>query len=143
MPDRISYGVGAHEPMSALVPLVLLALVAMGVPLNVGGWGPREGAAAWAFATAGLGAQLGVSTAVAYGVLAFVASLPGLPVWLLGRRARPASTTSHGSPTRTATGPTRGGARAWRNPKAPATRTGRVARGRFGLGRRDGERRAA
>lgn len=136
--------VGAHEPMSALVPLVLLALVAMGVPLNVGGWGPREGAAAWAFATAGLGAQLGVSTAVAYGVLAFVASLPGLPVWLLGRRARPASTTSHGSPTRTAaTGPTRGGARAWRNPKTPTTRTGRVARGRFGLGRRDGERRAA
>ena len=44
--------VGLQEPVTTLLPLVLLALVAMGVPLNVGGWGPREGAAAWAFATA-------------------------------------------------------------------------------------------
>lgn len=79
--------VGAREPLSVLLPLFLLALVAMSVPLNVGGFGPREGAAAWAFGAAGLGAQLGVSTAVAYGALAFVASLPGLVVWLLGRRA--------------------------------------------------------
>lgn len=79
--------VGAREPLSALLPLFLVALVAMSVPLNIGGFGPREGAAAWAFGAAGLGAQLGVSTAVAYGALAFVASLPGLVVWLLGRRA--------------------------------------------------------
>ncbi|MGJ3561879.1 hypothetical protein ACR6C2_41015 [Streptomyces sp. INA 01156] len=28
----------------------------MALPLNVGGWGPREGVAAWAFGAAGLGA---------------------------------------------------------------------------------------
>ena len=49
----------------------------MGIPLNVAGWGPREGVAAWAFAAAGLGAAQGVSTAVVYGVMALVASLPG------------------------------------------------------------------
>jgi hypothetical protein len=50
---------------------------------NVGGWGPREGMAAWAFATAGLGASLGVATAVVYGVMVFVASLPGAVVLLV------------------------------------------------------------
>jgi glycosyltransferase 2 family protein len=64
------------SPMRLVAP-TLLVLLAMGVPANVGGWGPREGAAAWAFAAAGLGADLGVSTAVVYGVMALVANLPG------------------------------------------------------------------
>jgi glycosyltransferase 2 family protein len=47
---------------------------------SIGGWGPREGAAAWVFGAAGLGAQLGVETAVVYGVLVLVSSLPGAAV---------------------------------------------------------------
>jgi hypothetical protein len=35
---------------------------------------------AWAFAAAGLGASRGVATAVTYGVMVFVASLPGAAV---------------------------------------------------------------
>ena len=35
---------------------------------------------AWAFAAAGLGASLGVTTAVVYGVMVFVATLPGAAV---------------------------------------------------------------
>ncbi|HMJ34538.1 MAG TPA: hypothetical protein VK501_11525 [Baekduia sp.] len=35
---------------------------------------------AWAFAAAGLGAPLGVATAVVYGVMVFAASLPGAAV---------------------------------------------------------------
>ena len=66
-----------------LVPLALLVLLAMGVPANVAGWGPREGVAAWAFAAAGLGAAQGVATAVVYGVMVLVASLPGAVVLLL------------------------------------------------------------
>jgi uncharacterized membrane protein YbhN (UPF0104 family) len=61
-------------------PLAMLALLAMAVPLNVGGWGPREGVAAWAFAAAGLGAAQGLATATAYGVMALVATLPGAMV---------------------------------------------------------------
>ena len=44
-----------------LWPLAMLVLLAMVVPLHVGGWGPREGVAAWAFAAAGLGAAQGVT----------------------------------------------------------------------------------
>ncbi|MFF9780940.1 Uncharacterized membrane protein YbhN, UPF0104 family [Streptomyces sp. SceaMP-e96] len=81
---------GATAPTAELVPLVVLALLAMALPLNVGGWGPREGVAAWAFGAAGLGAAQGLTTAVIYGVLAFVASLPGAAVLLA--RVSPLST---------------------------------------------------
>ena len=77
-----------------MLPLVLLVLLAMALPLNVAGWGPREGMAAWSFAAAGLGAAEGVATAVAYGAMVSVASLPGAVVLLVAslrrREARPA-----------------------------------------------------
>ncbi|WP_338900199.1 lysylphosphatidylglycerol synthase transmembrane domain-containing protein [Streptomyces sp. TG1A-60] len=73
----------AATPLQVL-PLALLALIAMSLPLNVGGWGPREGVTAWSFGVAGLGASQGLTVAVVYGVLSFVASLPGVLV-LVGR----------------------------------------------------------
>ncbi|WP_422733272.1 lysylphosphatidylglycerol synthase transmembrane domain-containing protein [Micromonospora sp. WMMD558] len=83
---------GSTAPLSLLVPLTLLALLAMGVPANVAGFGPREGVAAWAFGAAGLSAAEGVSTATVYGALVLVASLPGAAV-LVARRVRvPAGT---------------------------------------------------
>jgi uncharacterized membrane protein YbhN (UPF0104 family) len=72
---------GVTAPPSRLVPLALLVLAGAALP-NVGGWGPREGVCAWAFAAAGLGASLGVATAVVYGVIVFVAALPGAAVLL-------------------------------------------------------------
>lgn len=74
---------GSLAPLTLLVPLGMLALLAMGLPLSVAGWGPREGVAAWAFGAAGLTAGQGVRTAVVYGVLALVASLPGAGVLIL------------------------------------------------------------
>ena len=73
-------------PPSRLLPLALLVLLAAALP-NVGGWGPREGMTAWAFAAAGLGASQGVATGVVYGVMVFVACLPGAAVLVAGRRA--------------------------------------------------------
>jgi uncharacterized membrane protein YbhN (UPF0104 family) len=70
---------GATAPSSHLLALALIAMLGAALP-NIGGWGPREGVTAWAFAAAGLGASLGVTTAVAYGVMVFVASLPGAAV---------------------------------------------------------------
>jgi uncharacterized membrane protein YbhN (UPF0104 family) len=79
--------VGATAPLWEMLPLALLVLWAAALP-NVGGWGPREGVTAWAFAAAGLGASAGVATAGAYGVMVFAASLPGaavlLAVWVRG-----------------------------------------------------------
>jgi glycosyltransferase 2 family protein len=80
---------GVTASVSRMLPLALLVMLAAALP-NVGGWGPREGVTAWAFAAAGLGASRGVSTAVVYGVMVFVASLPGAAVLLAGwmRRTR-------------------------------------------------------
>ena len=82
---------GVTAPPSQMLPLALIVLLA-GVLPNVGGWGPREGVTAWAFAAAGLGAANGVATAVAYGVMVLVAALPGAAVLLAGWvwRTRPA-----------------------------------------------------
>jgi uncharacterized membrane protein YbhN (UPF0104 family) len=72
--------VGVTESPTRMLPLALLVLLAMAVPTNVGGWGPREGMAAWAFTAAGLSAAQGVAAATAYGVMVLVASLPGAVV---------------------------------------------------------------
>jgi uncharacterized membrane protein YbhN (UPF0104 family) len=55
----------------------------MALPLNIGGWGPREGVTAVAFGTVGFGAAQGLTTAVVYGVLSLIACLPGAAVLLL------------------------------------------------------------
>ena len=68
---------GTAASLADLLPLALLVMLAAAIPLNVAGWGPREGVAAWAFAAAGLGAAQGATVAVLYGVLALVATLPG------------------------------------------------------------------
>lgn len=69
--------VGASVAPARLLALAMVVLLAASLPVNVGGWGPREGAAGWAFAVAGLGMATGVSAATLYGILAFVAILPG------------------------------------------------------------------
>jgi uncharacterized membrane protein YbhN (UPF0104 family) len=80
---------GTTAPLSQMLPIALLVMAAMVLP-SIGGWGPREGVTAWAFGAAGLGAHRGVSAAVVYGVMVFVASLPGavvlLAAWFRGTR---------------------------------------------------------
>ncbi|WP_304454843.1 lysylphosphatidylglycerol synthase transmembrane domain-containing protein [Nocardiopsis sp. YSL2] len=68
---------GVTAPWPQVVPLVVLALLAMSLPVNVGGWGPREAVTALAFGAAGLGAEQGVTASVVYGLLALVAAAPG------------------------------------------------------------------
>jgi hypothetical protein len=84
-----------------MLPLALLVLLAMVLP-NIGGWGPREGITAWLFAAAGLGAAQGVTTAVVFGVMTFVATLPGAVVlvaaWLT--RDKDAPPPEHARPRR-------------------------------------------
>ncbi|MER7247839.1 lysylphosphatidylglycerol synthase transmembrane domain-containing protein [Kribbella sp. NPDC000426] len=77
---------GADVSPAHLLPLALVVLTASAVPTNIAGWGPREGAAAWAFSSLGLGASLGVTVAVVYGMLALVATLPGAIVLLVAHK---------------------------------------------------------
>lgn len=79
---------GVDAPVGDLVPLALVVLVAMALPLNVAGWGPREGVAAWLFGVAGLGVAGGVATAVVYGVMSLAAALPGAALLVVSRRGR-------------------------------------------------------
>ena len=68
---------GCTAPLGELVALLMVVQIAAGIPLSVGGWGPREGVAAWAFAAAGLGAATGVTVATLYAVVMLAAVTPG------------------------------------------------------------------
>ena len=74
--------VGAAPCPGVALTLVPPVLLAMALPLSVGGWGPREGAAAALWPLAGLGAEAGVAAAALYGLVCLAGALPGaLWVW--------------------------------------------------------------
>jgi uncharacterized membrane protein YbhN (UPF0104 family) len=68
---------GATGSLGELAALLMLVQTAAVIPLSIGGWGLREGAAAWAFAAAGLGAATGVTVSTLYAVLMLAAVVPG------------------------------------------------------------------
>jgi hypothetical protein len=74
----VAAGANSWTSARTVLPLALIVMLSMSVPTNIGGWGPREGVAAWAFAVAGLGTTQGVEVATTYGVLSLVATLPGI-----------------------------------------------------------------
>jgi glycosyltransferase 2 family protein len=84
---------GSTTSLARMLPLAMIVLLASGLPTSVGGWGPREGVAAWLFAAAGLGAAQGIATATIYGVMVFASCLPGSVLLVAGfarrRRAGP------------------------------------------------------
>jgi uncharacterized membrane protein YbhN (UPF0104 family) len=87
---------GVTAPAAELLPLLLLALLAMALPVTVGGWGPREAVAALGFGAAGLGAGQGLAAAVVYGLLGLVAVAPGLLVVLLSAAQRRSAVCGEG-----------------------------------------------
>ncbi|MDR9432487.1 MAG: lysylphosphatidylglycerol synthase transmembrane domain-containing protein [Spiribacter sp.] len=70
-----SAAMGSPVIWLGLIPLVLFAML---IPLSLGGWGLREGAAAVLWPLAGLAAAEGVTAAILYGGLSLIASLPGV-----------------------------------------------------------------
>jgi glycosyltransferase 2 family protein len=81
--------VGVSAGSGELVPIALVVLTASAIPINVGGWGPREAASGAVFALAGIGGAAGVAVSTAFGVLALIAVAPGALVLLIDRiRAR-------------------------------------------------------
>lgn len=114
--------VGVDTPGATLLPLVAPVLMAMLIPVGVGGWGVREGAAALLWTAVGLPPSDGVAIFVAYGVLALVAALPG--VLVLRRGGAPGRPPSPGEGDVSGARPA-GPGRRGRRP--PAARDGRVA----------------
>jgi uncharacterized membrane protein YbhN (UPF0104 family) len=68
---------GCTAPLGELVALLMVVQTAGAIPLSIGGWGPREGVAAWAFAVAGFGSATGVKVTTLYAVLMLAAVVPG------------------------------------------------------------------
>jgi glycosyltransferase 2 family protein len=86
--------VGVDVGLPLLVAVSLVVLVGSAIPLSFAGWGPREGLTAAVFGLVGLGSADGLTVSVVFGVLAAVATLPGLLVVLADvvvRRRRPAA----------------------------------------------------
>ena len=79
--------VGIEASPRELAGLALVALAAASLPLNVGGWGPREAASAAAFAAVGLGAATGLAASTVFGIVTLVAVLPGAAVLVADRVA--------------------------------------------------------
>jgi uncharacterized membrane protein YbhN (UPF0104 family) len=78
---------GCTAPLGELIALLMVVQVAVVIPLSIGGYGLREGAAAWAFSAAGLGAATGVTVTILYAVLMLAAVAPGAGL-LLGDAVR-------------------------------------------------------
>ncbi len=98
---------GSTAPVGELIALLLVIQVAAVIPLSIGGWGLREGAAAWAFAAAGFGAGIGITVTTLYAVLMLIAVTPGAGLLLRDavRRRRAPAPGSPGGPSRPETAP--------------------------------------
>ena len=77
---------GADVPALAWITIAPLVLVSMLIPVSIGGWGVREGAAAALFPLAGVDASIGLAIAILYGLTSLAGSLPGLALLFLRRR---------------------------------------------------------
>ena len=85
-----AWAIGSQLPVITALVLVPIILLAMLVPLTISGWGVREGAAVALFPLAGIAAVEGLAASVAFGLVFFVAALPGL-VFAGGRRRHPSA----------------------------------------------------
>ena len=89
----VAAAIGISERPGVVAALGVALLAGTAVPLNLGGWGPREAAGALAAVLLGLPPAVGVAYAAGYGLLATVSVLPGF--LMLGHlvRTRRAGTT--------------------------------------------------
>lgn len=77
--------VGAPLSLFHLLALVPGSLLAMSIPISIGGWGLREASAMALWTMAGLPASDAMATSVLYGLLVLVGALPGAVVLAVDR----------------------------------------------------------
>ena len=75
--------VGVVLPFGAVLVILPLVLFTMLIPLTVGGWGLREGAAVVLFPLAGAAGAEGFAASATFGVVFLLTSLLGMALWLL------------------------------------------------------------
>jgi hypothetical protein len=82
-----AHAAGSEVGFLAVLAIAAPIFVAAALPVSIGGFGPREFAAALAFPLIGGTAQAGVAAAVLYGITAVVQGVLAAP--LLALRAGP------------------------------------------------------
>jgi uncharacterized membrane protein YbhN (UPF0104 family) len=84
-----SAAVGVWLPLGAVLVILPLVLFTMLVPLTIGGWGLREGAAVALFPLAGATGAEGFAASAAFGVVFLLTSVLGMVLWLWPVRTEP------------------------------------------------------
>lgn len=84
----------APLPAIGLVTVVPLALLAMLVPISIGGWGVREASAAMLWGLIGISSTDGVATSLLYGLISLGGAAPGIVVLAMRRREHTAHEAS-------------------------------------------------
>lgn len=83
---ELARAVGITLPLTLFLvtvpPVFLLTLI----PISLAGWGVRESAMVGIFILVGASKELILSVSILYGVMLIVASIPGLFVWLRGKK---------------------------------------------------------
>lgn len=85
--------VGVIIPPWGVLTVIPLVLTAMLIPMSIGGWGWREGAAAALFPTIGASYSAGVASGVTYGAVILIAALPAAAILLWPKPIEPHPTT--------------------------------------------------
>ncbi|HEY7044699.1 MAG TPA: lysylphosphatidylglycerol synthase transmembrane domain-containing protein [Nocardioidaceae bacterium] len=81
----VAAAIGVSERPNVIATFGLVLLAGMSIPLNIGGWGPRETAGALVAPLVGAHPATGIAVAAGYGVLAAVSVLPGFLALALPR----------------------------------------------------------
>ncbi len=82
----IGIGVGLEFDFMTYLVIVPPAILLTLVPISLAGWGVREGALIGLFTLLGADKSIILSLSVLYGLILIVASLPGLQVYLAGKK---------------------------------------------------------
>jgi glycosyltransferase 2 family protein len=100
-----AHAIGTTLPLVAVLTVVPLVLLAMLVPVTVGGWGTREAVAAALWPLLGSSAAAGIAASATFGLTTLAASLPGLVVLLWPAGGAPAADLSNLGARSTLNGP--------------------------------------
>lgn len=82
----IGQALGLRYDLLTYMAIVPPALVLTVIPISIAGWGVREGALVGLFSLIGADQTVVLMMSVVYGILLILVSLPGLVVFLRGRR---------------------------------------------------------
>ncbi|MBV8549344.1 MAG: flippase-like domain-containing protein [Alphaproteobacteria bacterium] len=83
----IARAFGADVPWQDALILVPPVVLALSLPVSLGGWGMREAAMVAALASIHVPQEVAFATALCFGIVSVLTTLPGLYFWLTARHA--------------------------------------------------------